>query len=411
MPSRNNDTTTWQYTKVYNRHGVLVSNSESQLRMYNSRDEGFNNPGYWRSIANLSGATTPLSGQSETFKQESLSTKSQLYNKYTGDLLYAYSSSMDIGMFGPRVYNADYDGKATQQALVSFNSAANSAVSGFSGGVFLGELKETIKMIRSPLSSLTRSIGNYANRARKEAGKHKTSRRKQQAIHDTYLEYVFGWAPLLNDVDSAMQALAEYQVAPVSKRIHASSTVTNDAAEGSVAVYNENFYQPLNIQLNWTSQTTSSAKIIGAVSLKSKNTSGAAPALAEKFGFTLSNFAPTVYNLIPLSFVLDYFSNIGTFVEGVSFDQDLLMWVNLTEMKIVHNYGGVVTSGEPYGTDSYTTTGEIHGGTFDYTGKHFIRSRSLPTITTDAIKFKGPNLKQMLNLGVLVSAIARSRFL
>jgi len=44
------------------------------------------------------------------------------------------------------------------------------------------------------------------------------------------------------------------------------------------------------------------------------------------FGLDWSNVVPTLYNLIPYSFLLDYFSNLGSLIEAACTPTSSLMW-------------------------------------------------------------------------------------
>jgi len=50
------------------------------------------------------------------------------------------------------------------------------------------------------------------------------------------------------------------------------------------------------------------------------------PTFAEQAGFSLSNFLPTVWNLIPYSFLVDCFTNIGQVIDGASLGTVYLSW-------------------------------------------------------------------------------------
>jgi hypothetical protein len=46
----------------------------------------------------------------------------------------------------------------------------------------------------------------------------------------------------------------------------------------------------------------------------------------ENWGFSPDNFVPTIYNLIPWSFLVDYFSNIGDVIDAMSIRNVGLAW-------------------------------------------------------------------------------------
>jgi hypothetical protein len=47
----------------------------------------------------------------------------------------------------------------------------------------------------------------------------------------------------------------------------------------------------------------------------------------KDLGFTLSEFVPTVWELIPYSFLVDYFTNFGEVVSAVSYPRSNFRWI------------------------------------------------------------------------------------
>jgi hypothetical protein len=68
----------------------------------------------------------------------------------------------------------------------------------------------------------------------------------------------------------------------------------------------------------------------GAMRVEAKDPREMDPAL---IGFDLSSWAPTLWELIPYSFLIDYFSNIGDVIRGWSQMGVRLAWCNRTSRK------------------------------------------------------------------------------
>lgn len=399
----------------YDEYGQLISFGFSSILLSNRRADGVAGTAYKINIAKGNSATTPLSGLKEVYKQEPWTASSEFHfvDPATGHTTHgaSFNANGDTGLPGPRVNSTLYDEQATQLALVQFRSNALQALSTFSGGTFLGELSEAVRMIRHPMKGLTNSIGRYGDRAKKMVNRNMGNVRKSNKdLQSIYLEYTFGWLPFLNDIDNACQAFAEVATGVPSKRIYAK----NDISTGGIATYEGGFnaksgYQPGNLQLNYSSKTTSSCRIVGGVKLKTELDSSKLDAYAERFGFTLQNFVPTIYNLIPFSFVVDYFSNVGDFVSAASAQNIPTMWINLTKMVKVESSGSLVTEGPDYNSGTLFTSGSYTGGSFSYSGSYFERSSQLPDLSLSALRFEPPSMKQLLNLGVLISALTGSK--
>jgi len=75
----------------------------------------------------------------------------------------------------------------------------------FSGLVFLGELRESIKMLRNPAAAAREYTGLFLNdmqRQRRQQSKKKFSK----TLADSWLEYSFGMAPLMSDISDIASA-------------------------------------------------------------------------------------------------------------------------------------------------------------------------------------------------------------
>lgn len=225
--------------------------------------------------------------------------------------------------------------RANAEALGKFNKRIREKITAFQGGVFLGELGQTLRTIRNPALGLRRSADDFlatARRIRKEGLGGATARnlrslldRTTSNLADAWLELQFGWKPLLHDIDDGSKALAVLNTGQSlsTGRVTASEEVSSNPAE---FITNRS----IGIQ-KWMITTVSSDHCLvvyrGAMRAEARN-----PALmkAELLGFDPSSFAPTVWELIPYSFLIDYFTNIGDIIEGWSQIATRLAWCNRT---------------------------------------------------------------------------------
>jgi len=229
-------------------------------------------------------------------------------------------------------------------AVAQFNSALitpsdNLAKMGFvkkllkaqrqvSATVSLGELGETLRMLKSPAKKLREGIRDYTIAQRRRSQRRYRGRwyneRQNRILRDTWLEYQFGWRPLISDIENARKAIAkigEYKpfkiVSFEAGRESSAQTRHQDSTNGSVRIdyEKENF-----------SQCTTKYK--GCVSIDT-DPLGFRSA-SQNFGFDWQEFVPTVWELIPYSFLVDYFSNIGEILSALSVNTSRVRWMDKT---------------------------------------------------------------------------------
>jgi len=174
--------------------------------------------------------------------------------------------------------------------------------------VFLGELKETLRMLKNPASNLRNGFSAYLKRARLMRKRY-GARLATKGIAGMWLEYALGWQPLLGSIRDAAVAYSAYENKHKYYRAFgkgtsnaASTTTSSSGLMGSYTYYLQDS--------NTVRKTT--ARIKGACLHRIDGVqTGRATEIARLSGFTLAEFVPTIWELIPYSFVVDYFTNIG----------------------------------------------------------------------------------------------------
>jgi len=210
---------------------------------------------------------------------------------------------------------------ANNAALARFINKADSLVSAFQGITFLGEIRETIQMIRHPLQGLfgnvTRHIGQ-TGKIRRRLGE--SNRSLADRVSDIWLEKSFGWQPLLHDIDNGMQALS--RLGMKSRPVQRVSGAQTDKK------YLASVFIPQQIAFGQALTTvrkeeSASVRYHGAVVLDWEEYSQG----FTHFGFRLDSVLPAVWELIPYSFLVDYFTNVGDIIKASSFAASRLAWV------------------------------------------------------------------------------------
>ncbi|DAD51999.1 maturation protein [ssRNA phage Zoerhiza.2_8] len=228
--------------------------------------------------------------------------------------------------------------KSDNLALASFLKKARGKLTAFNGGQFIGELRETIQAIRHPAESFRRGISDYVRVVRQRSRKVRENspeivvRATRRMVSGTWLEFQYGWKPLVSDIEDALQA-ASRLAEPLGFE---KQFVTNDR-KGSVVRSNTNFPASQGIAVGgniarflygYNLSTMVNTRYYGVVRLDLPDqTVGAA---SFQLGLDTYNFVPTLWELIPYSFLVDYFTNIGDIISCLTFPTAKLAWVSKT---------------------------------------------------------------------------------
>jgi hypothetical protein len=289
---------------------------------------------YRRAIRNKESATT---GMGVNGKSLHLDTGGSLFMRWELDPDYGKQTYV-VEAHGTFVREEDlteldlpsgWNDEVYNLALQRFLGRCQAALRPFQGGVFLGELKETIHAIRHPLSALNSSIFGYFGTANKRLrGIRRSGSRAERLVRvkdvvaNTYLEYAFGWKPLVSDIDGALQALVQYNTyrePVVAVRAGASKKYSNPYAThwalGTGSVLAE-----------WLEVHEVNIQMYGAVSCRAGCESDT---IRRSIGLTIPDVLPSLWELIPYSFVVDYFTNIGAIIDAACFNTAAVRWWNI----------------------------------------------------------------------------------
>jgi len=224
-------------------------------------------------------------------------------------------------------------GTANNRALGRFLEQIRSVNTTFQGGVFFGEIAQTIHGIRNPAQGLRKLVTSYHQAARKlrsVEGFRVLRIPFEKHLAELWLEHSFHWLPLIHDINDAARTLSEFLIheesRPKSKPVRATGTSESNVVSSAAGQSNGG--------LQWLTHETSKGKVTvvfrGAVRVNPRNSVSMAP---ELLGFNPGSFLPTIWELMPYSFLIDYFTNIGDIVNGWSLWSTNLMWSNQTVIK------------------------------------------------------------------------------
>lgn len=291
-------------------------------------------PAYKQQIAAGNPATSSLSGEKTSVVIQRDTTRYRLFDKGlntgTSDdrVIHNYRSgdlcATNVSGIHPATLS---ETEANNLAISSFISKARSAQAAISGGTVLGELRETLMMIRRPASALRTGVSAYLAQLRKFRRRFRYKWDFDKYAGGLWLEYQFGWKPLVRDIEDGVKALnREFLGKRKLVRVSASGK-TESAVLSPPSLQNQG-------SISWHVNTVNLLSCIvvykGAVYCKVGNTSSAS---LENWGLSTKDFVPTVWELIPYSFIVDYFTNIGDILSACSFASSNFAWKQKTVIK------------------------------------------------------------------------------
>lgn len=253
---------------------------------------------------------------------------------------YVHSSAGDA--FGPpNSPGFSADTAAKNQALGRFIEKALEAQQAFNGSLYLGEARESVRMLTGGVNGIAKRLQRYLDKTMKSSKDTKKRWLKKKGpkpplreviksnIADQYLQATFGITPLVSDVISAAEALARLHMGNFLEVVPITA-IGKTVATTYPYRYNEAMAHPtlqyMRLQPLVLDETERLVIFKGAVGVRTSDLSGA----ARYVGLDRYSFLPTLYNLIPWSFVNDYFTNTDEIVNAVAFPKSDIAWVQMT---------------------------------------------------------------------------------
>lgn len=294
-----------------------------------------------------------------------------------------------------------------------FLDRAKSAISSFQSGQDLVELHQTIESIIHPMKSLREHVTTYFTNLKKIRGKvlrqRGSSASKSASLHkalsDTYLEWTFGWNPLTSDIAAGITDLTHMR--PEYTIVSAKANVRYSSSDGVYPVNGTTAYIAGH-------QVVTSDYTIKLKGMVSSWYNGTPPTLLQELQLLPEDFAPTAWNVLPYSFVIDYFLNIGDIINAYSFPTAALRWCNKTSRQVNRCVISYYQDSDRIKSD-WTNLGwiidqkEISSAHFDATVTAFQRQQVSASSLIPPLVFEIPPLssKPWLNIAALIGGSKR----
>lgn len=294
--------------------------------------------------------------------------------------------------------------KATNKAATDLHEKAQEVYTQFAGMTFAGTIFETASGIRHPLQALVKGMTNFQKVARLATsstlanGVKVVVKEAHQVIGGLWLETVFGWKPLVADIETAAETLADIYVGMRPEVVRCSGSGHDEQSSTShVSSTTSVGGWAVNAKLDYTRIVSETIRILYVYGISDKTGLTDVQLSRRKLGLGLEQFAPTVYELTPYSFLLDYFSNIGDMINYMTKPSPSMVYgckTTLMEKSIV--YRGSVSPGYGY-------TGGGTAGSLKITSKVMVRDvmNQLPVIIPE-VKYPDFSSQRWLNILALL---------
>lgn len=230
---------------------------------------------------------------------------------------------------------ADETDKARTQAIIDFNGDFRNKMTEFNSGTFLGELAETVAGLARPGRALRNGVDDIAQAMKALKRRYgDASKALTKAAAGTWLEWNFGMKPIISDVDDAARAFRAMASGRTFDIIRIKgSGQAESAVEGYVpfAPATPGFLSHSDWRCSTTRKRTVTVDIRGAW----RNEGGGQLPLAPLWGAGPRDFLPTAWELLPYSWIVDYFSNFGECLDAWSLRFVNFAWCNITVRECV----------------------------------------------------------------------------
>lgn len=222
------------------------------------------------------------------------------------------------------------------QAVRGFRKKVVQSQTSFQGGVVAGELHQTIASIRHPAQSLRRALGGYLDACKGHILRARGSTREAKlasalrGVSGSWLEFQYGIRPTLADIDDGAEALAQLGSDVGEYSIPLTFTAQGRAcAEESLPVWNGfEQYPHLAFRGSVFIESIESVRLVGAVKIRPPVSQF--DRTIQSLGLGFDRFVPTLWELCPWSFLVDYFADIGGAIDAWSADMGSVAWSSYT---------------------------------------------------------------------------------
>lgn len=153
-----------------------------------------------------------------------------------------------------------------------------------------------------------------------------------QVVASTWLEYSFGLAPLISDTKAAAEALARWQYEITGEQHFRTKVVGRGTSEAKTHTASTNI--DIGGTGSWfrgkradTTQTMYKVQYVAGLNLSPIAAFGSNDRLQQLLGFNHANWIPAIWEVVPWSWLIDYFSNVGDILNAGVTSTSSVSWL------------------------------------------------------------------------------------
>lgn len=344
-------------------------------------------PGYREIIRNGGNATGPYSltaSKVERYKEGSWSVSTTGIVPSVPETTNTHRVTGIASNLSVPVANNTLPSKAEAIALASAYRKIRQETERLNTLASAAEFTDVVRQFGAPFAALVDLSNKRLNRLELERRGLKGSIVFKKAkwariVASTWLEYAFGLAPLISDTRKVAEAYARFQNdEELSKLLLRSKIVARGSDDLSIPSYNSSLMFSSWVGVRRTTVDTQSSRCQYVVGLNAPLTPdfGSNERLMQLLGIRAENLIPAAWEALPWSWLLDYFTNIGSILEAASTSTANVSWVSKTttvrlSRKIVESLDYEVTKSRVAALSRKIT------GTYNQTGETEIVSTTL----------------------------------
>jgi len=257
-------------------------------------------------------------------------------------------------------------------AIVSAYAKMNSPV--FQGQVFAAEALKTLAMLRHPLASLQKLTASVLT---KQKSLVRQGLSVSKASANAWLEYRYGWKPLMLDVKDFSSALGTERF---PNKVLRSSSASNSSfrKDWNGRVYDGSYSRVLaDLHVEYDSRVKAGVRY-------RIHDPDAASFENLAFGLSLNHLPSTLWELVPYSFVVDWFVNVGDWLNAIIPNPNIHILSNysstlISESRSLRYTGVEFRNGYDNTWSSTGTSGNLSRSLLSYSRTVDIKVPSLPT--------------------------------